>query len=92
MVCGTIRKLQHKLSNPIMRTVTVREMRALLGRLDEVVAREGELVITRHGKPVARILPVRPPRRLPSHADHLAKMPRLEVGSEVYVRQERDER
>ncbi len=75
-----------------MRTVTVREMRELLGRLDEVVGREGELVITRHGRPVARILPVRPQRRMPSHAKLRAKMPRLKIGSEVYVRQERDER
>lgn len=75
-----------------MKTVTVREMRGLLTRLDDVVGREGELVVTRHGRPIARILPMRPRRRLPSHAAHLAKMPRLEVGSEVYVRQDRDER
>lgn len=75
-----------------MRTVTVREMRELLGRLDEVVGREGELLVTRHGRPVARVLPVRAQRRLPSHADHIAKMPSLAVGSEVYIRQDRDER
>lgn len=75
-----------------MRTVTVREMRELLGRLDEVVGREGELLVTRHGRPVARVLPVRTQRRLPSHADHIATMPPLAVGSEVYIRQDRDER
>ncbi len=72
--------------------MTVTELRIVLGRLDEVVGREGELLITRRGRPVARVLPLRPRRRLPSHAEHLAKMPRLGVGSEVYVRQERDER
>ncbi len=75
-----------------MKTLTVREMRQALGRLDEIVAREGEIVVTRHGRPVARLLPARGRRALPSHADLRAKMPRLSIGSEIYVREERNSR
>lgn len=38
----------------------IRELRAALGRLDELVDEEGELIATRYGKPIARIVPVAP--------------------------------
>ena len=41
-----------------MRTVSVREARAAIGRLLDAVARGEEVVIERHGQPVARLVPV----------------------------------
>jgi antitoxin (DNA-binding transcriptional repressor) of toxin-antitoxin stability system len=74
-----------------MKKLTIREVRAALTRLDEVVAEEGEILIMRRGRALARVLPVRSIRRLPSHADLRARMPRL-IPSETLVRQDRDER
>jgi len=75
-----------------MRELSIREMRAELGRLGKLLEAEEELVITRHGRPIARVLPLGPRRRRPSHADLRASMPRLATGSEVHVRADRDER
>jgi prevent-host-death family protein len=75
-----------------MRELSIREMRAELGRLGELLEVEGELVITRHGRPVARVLPLGPRRRRPSHADLRSSMPQLAVGSEAAIRADRDER
>ena len=41
-----------------MKELNIREMRANMGRLDELVAEEGEFVISRRGQPRARILPM----------------------------------
>jgi antitoxin (DNA-binding transcriptional repressor) of toxin-antitoxin stability system len=75
-----------------MKQISIREVRAVLPRLDEVLAREGELVITRHGKAIARLLPPRATAKMPSHRELRESMPPLSVGSEVYIRQDRDER
>lgn len=75
-----------------MRKMSIREMRAELGQLGEVLDREGEVVVTRHGKPIARVLPLGAPRRRPSHDELRASMPRLERGSEDVVRADRDGR
>ena len=75
-----------------MKEISIREVRALLPRLDELLAQEGELVVTRRGKPIARLLPARAARAVPSHAEFRARMPRLTIGSEVFVRQDRDGR
>lgn len=75
-----------------MKKLSIREVRQELAQLDELVSREGEVVVTRRGQPIARLLPLRSKRRMPSHADLRASMPRLKKGSEKYVREERDER
>lgn len=75
-----------------MRSLSIREIRAELGRLDEVVQREGEVLVTRRGVPVARLLPVKGARRRPNHAELRAAMPRLVTASEDWVRLDRDER
>jgi prevent-host-death family protein len=49
-----------------MRSVSVREMRTALPRLEQLLAEEGEIVITRNGKPVARVLPTRTARSIPA--------------------------
>lgn len=75
-----------------MRSISVREMRTELPRLERILAEEGEVVITRHGKPVARVLPTMPESGIPSRAELRARMRRLEVGSEVLIREDRDGR
>jgi prevent-host-death family protein len=75
-----------------MKNLSIREVRKELPRLDELVSREGEVTVTRRGLPIARLLPLRSKRRMPSHADLRASMPRLKEGSEKHTRAERDER
>ena len=75
-----------------MTTLNIREMRAALTRLDEILTREGEILVTKRGRAIARLVPVRPAASMPSHADLRARMPRLTVPSEVLVRQDRDGR
>jgi antitoxin (DNA-binding transcriptional repressor) of toxin-antitoxin stability system len=74
-----------------MRSVSVREMRTALPKLEQLLAEEGEIVITRNGKPVA-VLPTVPEGGIPSRAELRARMQRLEVGSEVLIRESRDSR
>ena len=74
-----------------MKALSIREMRASLGRLDELLDEEGELIVTRRGKEVARVLPMTPKRRLPSHRDLRARMP-LVLSSAEIIRVDRDER
>ncbi|MGO9450485.1 MAG: type II toxin-antitoxin system Phd/YefM family antitoxin [Candidatus Binataceae bacterium] len=65
-------------------------MRAALAHLDELVAKEGEVVVTRRGKPLARILPARARHGIPSRAELRASMPRPKVPSEVLIRKDRE--
>ncbi len=75
-----------------MKELSVRDMRANLGRLDELVAAEGELVICRHGRPIARVLPMAQHRQPPDHADLRRRMAPLQTPSAELIRAERDER
>ena len=76
-----------------MKTLTIREMRGALTHLDELLDEEGEILITRRGRAVARLLPVRRRgRTAPSHAELRAAMPRMAEGSEALVRRDRDAR
>jgi prevent-host-death family protein len=75
-----------------MREMTVREMRAAIGQLDELVEREGEVVVTRRGRPIARIVPMQPRRPMPSHADLRRQLRPQSVPSEQLVREDRDAR
>ena len=75
-----------------MKQLSVREMRAAIGRLDELVAEAGELVVSRNGKPIARVLPYTDSRARPDHADLRALTPRLSTPSADLIRAERDER
>jgi len=64
-------------------------MRTELGKLDTLLDSEGQLIITLHGQPIARVLPI---RGKPSHADLRAKMPKLTAPSEQWIREDREER
>lgn len=78
-----------------MRRVTVREMRGLLPGIEATLRDEGGLVLTRRGRPVARVLPVvdldAASTRFSTRALR-ARMTPLAVPGEVLLRQERDER
>lgn len=41
-----------------MRHVTVRQMRALLPEIEAALRLDGEIVLTRHGRAIAKLLPV----------------------------------
>jgi len=75
-----------------MKELSVRDMRANIGRLDELVAAEGELVICRHGRPIARVLPMAQHLQPPDHADLRTRMVPLQASSAELIRAERDER
>ena len=73
-----------------MRTMSIRELRDSLSSIGEIVDRDGEVVLTRHGRPLAKVVSLRPSRSAPSHADLRAGMPYLPVPSEQLVRADRD--
>lgn len=73
-----------------MREMSIRELRDNLAGIDDVVEREGEVTVTRHGRPVAKIVPLRQRSPALSHADLRASMPRMERPSEDLIREERD--
>jgi prevent-host-death family protein len=75
-----------------MKTLSIREIRSALPHLDELVAEVGEVIVTRRGRPLARIIPIKPRGGIPSTAAFRATMPRMKIPSEVYIRQDRDER
>jgi len=75
-----------------MHELNIREMRASLGQLDQLIDEVGELVVTRHGKAIARILPVQGHKIRPTHADLRNRTARLKVNSATLIREDRDER
>ena len=75
-----------------MREFSIREMRENLGSLDRLVQTEGELIVTRRGIPIARVLPVKGSNPRPSHAELRSAMPKLKTPSETLVRNDRDRR
>lgn len=75
-----------------MKELNIREMRANIGRLDELVEEAGELIISRRGTPIARVLPVSQSRVRPSHAELRERTARQLDPSAALIRAERDER
>ena len=72
--------------------ISIREMRNQLGKLDTLIAKERELIITRHNKPVARILPITGEKKKPSHKALRDRLPYQEISSEELTRKDREER
>jgi len=75
-----------------VKTLSIREVRSALSRLDDIVAQEGEIVVTRRGRPLARILPARSRTKIPSRAALRRALPKMKVPSEALIRQDRDAR
>lgn len=82
-----------------MRSVGVAEAKAQLSRILTEVEQGREVVITRRGKPVARVsavaVPSQPPEPRPLDLEkirrHLASMPAQVEDSETAIRRMRDE-
>ncbi|MFI5180766.1 MAG: type II toxin-antitoxin system Phd/YefM family antitoxin [Thermoanaerobaculia bacterium] len=77
-----------------MRSAGVREARQNLSRLLERLGREGDIVITDHGRPVARLAPLRRGLGKPfsSLAAFRRSMPRLRPPLSVSLIDDRDDR
>ena len=80
-----------------MKTLGVREIRAGYQVLQETLAAEGEVLLTHHGKPFARVLPLEnaetPPARKPISMKWLRdQMTPLTEGSEILIREDRNAR
>jgi antitoxin (DNA-binding transcriptional repressor) of toxin-antitoxin stability system len=75
-----------------MKTLTIREAREGLSHPETLFADADEVVVTRHGEPVARLLPINSKPRVRSLKDFLASQPMQTVPSEVIVAQDREER
>jgi antitoxin (DNA-binding transcriptional repressor) of toxin-antitoxin stability system len=80
-----------------MKTLTIREAREGLSHPDQMFADADEVLVVKHGEPVARILPVTPTaearkKAFRSLAAFRATMPFQDVPSEVLIREDRDER
>ncbi len=75
-----------------MKSLSIRELRSEIPRLEEILANEDEILVTRRGRLIARLLPARMAAKRPSRAKLRARMERLSEGSETLIRQDRDER
>ncbi len=75
-----------------MKELSVREMRQGYQALHKALEEEGEVVLTHHGKPFARVIPLEPRKEIPSHTALRATMPFQEIPSAVYIREDRDAR
>ena len=75
-----------------MKKLSIREARQSLSHLDQILATEGEVMITRRGEPIARIIPISRKRSIPTHRNLRKSMPKMLKGSEHLIRKDRDER
>ena len=76
-----------------MKTLTVREAREGLSHPDQMFADADEVLVVRHGEPVARILPVEPRKKaFRSLAAFRASQPFQEIPSEVLISEDREDR
>ena len=76
-----------------MKQLGVREMRASYDVLRETLEKEGEVILTHHGKPFARVTPyTEPTARMPDLRAFRAKQKVQAIPSSVLIRQDRDER
>ena len=75
-----------------MQTISIREMRNQLGKLDKLLGQEQEILVTRHSRPVARILPVKRKKKRPDHKSLRDCLPYQDITSEVLQRMDREER
>jgi len=79
-----------------VKTLGVREMRASYDVLHKALEEEGEVLLTHHGKPFARVLPLEPvvaaKPKVCSLAAFRAKQKMQTIPSEVLIRKDRDSR
>lgn len=76
-----------------MRSIGIREVRQRYEILKETLEAEGEVILTHHGKPFARVLPIDPPKakkKWVPHHELRALMPLQMVPSEVLLAEDRE--
>lgn len=73
-----------------MKNLSVREIRDALPTLDKLLAKEGEVTITRHGKPIARVTPIGNRRNWADLDEFRRRQPKQQIPSEVLIREDRD--
>ena len=75
-----------------MKQLSIREARRSLSHLDRLLATEGEVMITRRGQAVARLVQVGKGRPIPSHENLRRRMPLMRKASEKLIREDRNSR
>ena len=75
-----------------MQILSIREIRSALGHLNELLDTTDEIIITKHGEAIARILPMKGKKRRPTHEELHCLTKKLSIPSEKVLREERDER
>ncbi len=75
-----------------MKKLTIREARQSLSHLDRLLAVEEEVMITRRGDPIAKIVQVGRKRPIPSHRDLREGMKQMHKGSDTLLCKDRDGR
>ena len=75
-----------------MKKLSIREARQALSYLDRLLAVEEEVMITRRGDPIAKVVQVGRKRPIPSHRDLRDGMKRMQKGSETLLLKDRDDR
>lgn len=75
-----------------MKVVSAREMRTAWPKIEKLLAKHGEIVVTRRGKEIARVVPARQPIDFSAHEALRQSMPYQEIPSEVLIREDRDSR
>ena len=76
-----------------MKHIGVRELRASYDVLQETLSREGEVILTHHGKPFARVLPYVPSGvQMPSLREFRARQKVQRTPTATVIRTDRDER
>lgn len=75
-----------------MKTITIREAREGLSHPEQMFADNDEVIVTRHGEPVARILPIKPRPVFRSLAEFRASQKPLTPPLSQTVIEDREER
>lgn len=76
-----------------MKTLTIREAREGLSHPDQMFAADDEVIVTRRGEPIARILPIKPARpKFRSLAAFRASQPRLDPPLSQTIAKDREDR
>jgi antitoxin (DNA-binding transcriptional repressor) of toxin-antitoxin stability system len=75
-----------------MKKLNIRQVRQALSSLERILELEGEVMITRRGDPIAKVVQVGRKRPVPSHRDLREGMKRMHKRSEALIRKDRDER
>jgi len=74
------------------KTLTIREAREGLSHPDQMFAGDDEVIVTRRGEPIARILPIAPRSHLRDLRGFLESQPVQAITSEALLAEDREDR